>query len=168
MWDDREGQGNSEGGNGEVYWRSCPEFSHLANYHPPSPPNNQQQTDIPLKSKISDILALNKKDEQMSTGGVEKARKEVEEVVGDALLGFLSRTLGFAAETFDEGQELAVYGLDSLSAVGVQYWGWRELSINITVAEVFAAPSIKHLAAMMSERVIEVMPGQCKATSQGP
>ncbi len=46
-------------------------------------------------------------------------------MVLDAFLGFLARTLGFAAETFDEGQGLGVYGLDSLSAVGVQYWGWR-------------------------------------------
>ncbi len=126
IWDDRKGEGISARGKDEVYWRSCPEFSHLANYHPPSPLNNQQQqTDIPLRSKISTILALNKKDEDTSTGGEEEARKEVEQVVGDAFLGFLSKTLGFAAETFDEGQKLAVYGLDSLSAVGVQYWGWR-------------------------------------------
>ncbi|KAL8979635.1 MAG: hypothetical protein Q9205_005077, partial [Flavoplaca limonia] len=116
MWDDRKGKGNSEGAKDEVYWRSCPEFSHLASYHPPSPLNNQQQqTDIPLKNKISGILALNK-DDKTSTGGQDKARKEVEAVVRDAFLGFLSRTLGFAAETFDEGQGLRVYGLDSLSA----------------------------------------------------
>ncbi|KAL8887286.1 MAG: hypothetical protein Q9192_006350 [Flavoplaca navasiana] len=129
MWDDRDGKDNGEGGKGEVCWRSCPEFSHLANYHPPSSLNNQQQqTDLPLKSKIDAILALNEKDGKPSTGGEDKARKEVEQVVLEAFLGFLSRTLGFAAETFDEGQGLGVYGLDSLSAVGVQYWGWRGVS----------------------------------------
>ena len=127
MWDNSEGQGNGAAGKGEVYWRTCPEFSHLANYHPP-PLENQQQTDIPLKSKISGILALNRKDGKMSIGGEEAARKEVEAEVLNAFLAFLSRTLGFAAETFDEGQALAVYGLDSLSAVGVQYWGWRGVS----------------------------------------
>ncbi|KAL8893562.1 MAG: hypothetical protein Q9192_005145 [Flavoplaca navasiana] len=126
MWDDSNGEGNSEAGKGEVYWRSCPEFSHLANYHPPSSLNNQQkQTDLPLKSKISAILALDKQDGKTSTGGEEVVRKEMGEVVREAFLGFLSRTLGFAAETFDEGQKLGVYGLDSLSAVGVQYWCWR-------------------------------------------
>ncbi|KAL9021753.1 MAG: hypothetical protein Q9180_008596, partial [Flavoplaca navasiana] len=127
MWDDIKGEGNSEGVKDEVYWRSCPEFSHLAHYHPPSPliNNQQQQTDIPLKTQIRAILTLNKQDGKTSTGGEDKARKEVEVVVRDAFLGFLSRTLGFAAETFDEGQELGVYGLDSLSAVGLQYWGWR-------------------------------------------
>ncbi|CAL8585050.1 hypothetical protein XPA_010629 [Xanthoria parietina] len=52
------------------------------------------------------------------------------------------------------GTALGMYGLDSLSAVSVQYWVWRELTTSITVPEIFAAASIKDLIETITGRVL--------------
>ena len=135
MWEDTstaEGKENS-GNNGPVYWRSCPEFSHLATYNAPSNSSSSGKREVALKDRIHEVLATASsasKDEKAERGipakrGNEEKRKEVQDLLTPAFLGFLSRTLGFATETFEMGTALGMYGLDSLSAVGVQYWVWR-------------------------------------------
>lgn len=118
MWDDAATSGGEGGGNhGPVYWRSCPEFSHLATYNPPSNSSSSEKKEKPLKEKIKELLTRAKNDKEI--------QKEVRLVLMNDFLAFLSRTLGFAPETFDTSTALGMYGLDSLSAVGVQYWVWR-------------------------------------------
>ncbi len=43
----------------------------------------------------------------------------------DAVMPFLAGTLGFPAQTFEVGEGLGMYGLDSLNGVALQYWCWR-------------------------------------------
>ena len=135
MWEDTsssEGKENS-GNNGPVYWRGCPEFSHLATYNSPSNSSSSGKQEVALKDRIRDILATAPsipKDDKTQKGipakrGLEEKRKEVQDLLTTAFLAFLSRTLGFATETFEMGIALGMYGLDSLSAVSVQYWVWR-------------------------------------------
>ncbi|KAL8767869.1 MAG: hypothetical protein Q9209_005761 [Squamulea sp. 1 TL-2023] len=141
MWED-----NTNGaGDGTVYWRGCPEFSHLAIYKPPVSSTDKQGKERSLKEKIKDMRETGK--------GLVKGKKEMEEVVMEAFLPFLSRTLGFPSETFDTSSPLSTYGLDSLNAVGVQYWCWREVAVNVSVAEVFEAKSITGLISTICERL---------------
>lgn len=70
-----------------------------------------------MKEKIKDLLTQAENDKGI--------QEEVRLVLMNDFLAFLSRTLGFAPETFDTSTALGMYGLDSLSAVGVQYWVWR-------------------------------------------
>lgn len=131
MWEDTStAEGKENGGNnGPVYWRSCPEFSHLATYNPPSHLSSAGKKDVVLKDRIHEIFArassASKDDKATEVRGTEEKRREVQELLTTAFLAFLSRTLGFATETFEIGTALGMYGLDSLSAVGVQYWVWR-------------------------------------------
>ena len=86
-----------------------------------------------MNDRIKEILATAPsipKDDKTQKGipakrGLEEKRKEVRDLLTTAFLAFLSRTLGFATETFEMGIALGMYGLDSLSAVSVQYWVWR-------------------------------------------
>ncbi|KAL8994776.1 MAG: hypothetical protein Q9169_005338 [Polycauliona sp. 2 TL-2023] len=157
MWDHHISHTSSTypgSGNGAVYWRSCPEFSHLATYHSPaSAGDGQGGKERAVRDKIDDILERMKEKEKEEGKGKD-GEEEVRKLLKDAFLMFLARTLGFPAEMFDEGNALGTYGLDSLSAVGVQYWVWRELTITISVDEIFAAPSIKHLIDTLRERVV--------------
>ncbi|KAL8851489.1 MAG: hypothetical protein Q9221_003589 [Calogaya cf. arnoldii] len=146
-WRKRGGKRGGKGGIGNVYWRNCPEFSHLAHYRPlsSSSPTTKEK---PLKDKVKETLA------RSETDGIGNDKGLLENVITESFLSFLSQTLGFEPKTFDPANSLAIYGLDSLSAVGVQYWVYRELSVNITVAEVFAAASIGELVGIMTERVV--------------
>ncbi|MCJ1421842.1 hypothetical protein MMC32_008209 [Xylographa parallela] len=57
----------------------------------------------------------------------------------DAVLAFVAQLLGFDTSVFDPASSLAIYGLDSLSAVSCQYWFHRELSIDVAVTAVLNA-----------------------------
>ncbi|KAL8732776.1 MAG: hypothetical protein Q9166_002558 [cf. Caloplaca sp. 2 TL-2023] len=152
MWEEREEDGT-------VYWRGCPEFSHLARYRPSSSSStsaNAKGKEMSLKERVGDLLGQGRKG-------------EMEGVVMDAFVGFLAGLLGFAAESYDTGVGLGTYGLDSLNAVGVQYWCWRgtnasdsadvvidlEAGVNVSVAEVFGAESIARLVKIVCERVVD-------------
>ena len=131
MWEDTAtAEGKEDGDMGPVYWRGCPEFSHLATYNSPSNSSSSGKQEVALKDRIRDILATASSASTDEKGikakrGLEEKRKEVRDLLTPAFLGFLSRTLGFATETFEMGTALGMYGLDSLSAVSVQYWVWR-------------------------------------------
>ncbi|CAO1605280.1 hypothetical protein XANCAGTX0491_008801 [Xanthoria calcicola] len=166
MWEENTSaaEGKEDGGNnGPVYWRSCPEFSHLATYKNSSNSSSAGKKDVALKDRIREVLATapsaastddKAQNGTMAVRGLEEKRKEVRDLLTPVFLGFLSRTLGFATETFEMGTALGMYGLDSLSAVEVQYWVWRELTTSITVPEIFAAASIKDLMETIAERVL--------------
>ncbi|KAL8782267.1 MAG: hypothetical protein Q9213_005541 [Squamulea squamosa] len=142
MWED-ETDGK---GDGTVYWRGCPEFSHLAIYKPPASTADKQGKERSLKERTKDIPGTGEM--------LVKGKKELEKVIMEAFLSFLSRTLGFPPETFDTSNPLGTYGLDSLNAVGVQYWCWREVGVNVSVAEVFATKSIINLIGTVCKRLL--------------
>lgn len=121
MWED---DGSKEGQGGEVvYWRGCPEFGHLADYKPRAlSTDNTDGKALTLKEKIAALLASASSPTTTVNGG---DAMRVDELVTAAFLAFLSSTLGFPPETFDTGAGLAMYGLDSLNAVAVQYWCFR-------------------------------------------
>ena len=95
----------------QLYWTEVPEFSHLQSHKLSNTKGGKGDSKLGLRERIQ---GLNK-------GGAHGVAME-------AFLAFLSQLLGFGSSTFSPGSPLAVYGLDSLSAVSCQYWFYRGLS----------------------------------------
>ncbi len=119
MWEDHD-DGKGDGG---VYWRGGVEFSHLATYRVRGGcgAGEEKGKGAGLKERVRTVVARGGDGD----GKGEGMKEEMEKMVMDAFLPFLAGTLGFPAETFEVGEGLGVYGLDSLNAVAVQYWCWR-------------------------------------------
>ncbi|KAL8799576.1 MAG: hypothetical protein Q9182_005787 [Xanthomendoza sp. 2 TL-2023] len=138
MWESNDSttKDNKQKATEIIYWRRCPEFSPLSTSTLPSPIHPQPTTQQSLATMLSSSTA------------------DITQTITTAFLPFLSHTLGFPPSTFDTSASLATYGLDSLNAVGVQYWCFHELHTTISVAEIFAAGSIAELINTISSRAL--------------
>ena len=74
-------------------------------------------TSIRLKNQIKTLV-----DKSNSHGSQVSAIKRL---LSNAFISYLATLLGFPQDTIDADHSLAMYGLDSLSGVGCQYWFWR-------------------------------------------
>lgn len=99
-----------------LFWTELPEFSHLQSYLPPCTPSSltssSRAKELPLKTQIK--LSLDRGD---GAG--------VRDIVREGFMGFLAGLSGFKREDLDLRRGVGVYGVDSLSGVGCQYWFWR-------------------------------------------
>lgn len=91
----------------QLYWTELPEFSHL-----------QSHRLSDAKEKIDEKLSLREQLQKCD-------KKNAHTVLLEAFLTFLTQLLGFSSESFNPALSLAMYGLDSLSAVSCQYWFYR-------------------------------------------
>lgn len=91
----------------QLYWTELPEFSHL-----------QSHRFGDAKERSDEKLSLR---EQLR----DSDKMDPRVVLLEAFLAFLSQLLGFSSESFNPAVSLAMYGLDSLSAVSCQYWFYR-------------------------------------------
>ncbi|KAL8917611.1 MAG: hypothetical protein Q9172_005774, partial [Xanthocarpia lactea] len=164
MWEDDDGKGD-----GGVYWRGCVEFSHLGTYRVRGDCGGVEQKEKGggLKERIRSVVARGGDRDSKQEGGGGGMKEELEKVVMDAFLLFLAGTLAFAAETFEVGEGLGVYGLDSLNAVAVQYWCWREVGVDVSVDEVFGARSIHDLVEVVCVRVVVGLDGSGMVKGNG-
>lgn len=122
-----------------LFWTELPEFSHLQTYAPPSQDGGYaSKKDIILKKQVTELLAG---DGGGEGGESASKREDVKNVVTDAFLGFLAQLSGFAAERIDvERGGLGMYGIDSLSGVGCQYWFHRgELTFSLVLSSFLPA-----------------------------
>jgi aryl carrier-like protein len=71
---------------------------------------------------------------------------EVTHVVCDAIIGKMAKMLGVPAESIDSSQSMAAYGLDSLVAVELRNWLFREAKADVAVFEVLGKGSLMGLA----------------------
>ncbi|KAL8924113.1 MAG: hypothetical protein Q9208_004250 [Pyrenodesmia sp. 3 TL-2023] len=124
--------------NGErLFWTELPEFSHLSRYRG----YRGEEKEIPLKERVESAAAR----------GSEQALRTM---VKEAVLGYLSRSLGFRYEAIDPTQPMGSYGLDSLNAVGCQFWCFKEMAVDVSIKEIFEANSIENFVGIVCERVI--------------
>lgn len=93
----------------QLYWTELPEFRHLQ-VHKRSELAGQEKSQVSLRERIMKL------DDDDGT-----ARMELR----DEFIAFVSQLLRFDKSTFTDTSELAMYGLDSLSAVSCQYWFFR-------------------------------------------
>lgn len=105
----------------QIYWTEVPEFGHLQ-VHRRSNLGGRGEIKISLRDR------LRRADDEVMI------RNELRQT----LITFLSQLLGFAASTFTDTSELAMYGLDSLSAISCQYWFFRGQYIQKRSSEEFA------------------------------
>lgn len=103
----------------QLYWTELPEFGHLQ-VHKRSELAGQEKSKVSLRERI---MRLDDHDGA--------ARMELR----DEFITFVSQLLRFDKSNFTDTSELAMYGLDSLSAVSCQYWFFRELGVDVKVSE---------------------------------
>ena len=104
---EREADGNLAGHPEPLFWTELPEFGHLQRYKA----GNRVSDGVGRGER----LTLRDKLGQLDEEGRKMAMTE-------SFLAFLSRLLGFGADTFDPQQMLTMYGIDSLNGVACQYW----------------------------------------------
>lgn len=92
----------------QLYWTELPEFGHLQ-VHKRSALAGQGNSKVSLRERIT----------KLDDDGA--ARMELR----DEFIAFVSQLLGFDEATFTDMSELAMYGLDSLSAMSCQYWFFK-------------------------------------------
>ena len=91
-----------------LFWNELPEFAHLSTYGLSSTREGAGK-ERSLRERIEAAQDAEGK----------------EEILTGAFKTFLSGLLGFPESTFSDTRKLAMYGLDSLSAVSCQYWLFR-------------------------------------------
>ena len=99
----------------QLYWTELPEFSHLQ-AHRLSDAKEGHGPKLSLREQLQNCC-----------------EKEAHAVLLEAFLAFLSQLLGFSSESFSPASSLAMYGLDSLSAVSCQYWFYRGMFAPLEV-----------------------------------
>ena len=104
---EREADGSLAGHTEPLFWTELPEFGHLQRY--------KAGDTVPSDDGRGERATLRDKLGILDKEGMNKALTE-------SFLAFLSRLLGFGADTFDPQQMLTMYGMDSLNGVACQYW----------------------------------------------
>ncbi|KAI4198186.1 MAG: hypothetical protein LQ350_005422 [Teloschistes chrysophthalmus] len=152
----RTHNGALAGKKGGVYWMDLPEFSHLAVYTSPFASADDVGGSIGggLKERIISCIRT-RGDGREGRGG-----KEMGTVVEEGVLSFLEGLLGVREGDLDRGVGMGVYGMDSLAAVGVQLWCFRDLGIDVTVPEILAARNLEAFITTVKVRVGERYRGE--------
>lgn len=113
---DRLPNGELKGRSDPIFWTNLPESSYLMTYIPPLHDLKSADMKMPLKQWAEPF----QKHEGVKVD--EDKRKELQPRVTKAFRSFLSDLLGYGQDDIDTTTGLATYGLDSLGAVGCQYW----------------------------------------------
>lgn len=122
------------------FWSRDPVFSHLESVRPHlsksarngSMDGSSQQ---PLSTLIATAISLS----------------EATASVLDAILRKLSRSLMTAVEDIDPGRPTSAYGIDSLVAVDIRNWIFREAKADVPVFEILQAATLTALAQKVAE-----------------
>ncbi|MCJ1377592.1 hypothetical protein MMC17_000687 [Xylographa soralifera] len=91
----------------QLYWTELPEFGFLQ-HHSLSSTTGKGEKQLSIREQLAGIPT-----------------KDVPMAMQDIFLTFVAQLLGFDVAVFNPASSLAVYGLDSLSAVSCQYWFHR-------------------------------------------
>lgn len=88
-------------------------------------------------------------------------------IVLDALLSKLARALAMPVAEIDAGRSTAAYGIDSLLAVDIRNWIFREAGADVAVFEVLQAGSVGGLAGRVVEGSAFLGAGAMKTAGGG-
>lgn len=78
--------------------------------------------------------------------------EEAQEVIKQGLMHVLAQSMKMKLDDVDYGKSPSAYGVDSLVAVGVRNWVFRECGVNISVFEVLGDTSIAQLSEMIVDK----------------
>ncbi|KAK3302901.1 putative polyketide synthase [Chaetomium strumarium] len=79
---------------------------------------------------------------------------EAAQIVSDALVNKLCKVLARAPESFDRGQPLHVYGVDSLVAVELRNWFLQGLKVDVAVFEILGGSTCETIGRGVAEKVL--------------
>ncbi|GME48826.1 uncharacterized protein K452DRAFT_352624 [Neofusicoccum parvum] len=77
---------------------------------------------------------------------------EAAELVAEALVAKLAAALGMEVGDLDRGKPVSAYGVDSLVAVEVRNWVWREMRASVSVFELLSETPVGELAGEIAGR----------------
>lgn len=133
-----------DAGSGEQdlpFWSRDPVFSHLESLRPHlSKSARSNAADGSSQQSLSALL------------GAATSLHEAVACALDALLRKLSRSLMMALEDIDAGRSTGAYGIDSLIAVDVRNWIFREAKADVPVFEILQAVTLTTLAQKIAEQ----------------
>lgn len=117
------------------FWSRDPVFSHMDYVRPHLRASTQNKSTAdtiqqPLPTLLTSATSL----------------REANTSVVDALLKKLSRSLMMPMEDIDANRSTGAHGIDSLIAVEIRNWLFREAKVDLPVFEILQAPSLIALA----------------------
>ncbi|PWY95188.1 putative polyketide synthase [Aspergillus sclerotioniger CBS 115572] len=140
MFETLDGKVQAESDQTQIFWTEWPEFACLMDH---KASGSGAAAELSL---LDQVLAL-----------------DSDAALGALLKGFrvcLSNITGQHESSFDPASPLSMYGLDSLNAVGVRYWFFKEIGVDLPVFDVLGCTSINALLA----RAYQKLEGQKSAT----
>jgi short-subunit dehydrogenase len=123
------------------FWSRNPVFSHLENLRPHL-----------ARSARSNAAEGSSQESLSSLLGAATSLSGAISSVLDALLRKLSRSLMMALEDIDAGRSSSAYGIDSLIAVDIRNWIFREAKADVPVFEILQAVTLTALAQTVAEK----------------
>lgn len=129
----------------DPYWTRTTLFSYL------------NQVDVPTAPETEGAAASGSLEEKnQSMAQLLRDASDAEEataVVCTGLRAMLAKTMNTVADDVDENRSPAAYGVDSLVAVGVRNWVYRECgAVDLSVFEVLSDQSILELSGLIVQK----------------
>ncbi|KAK8008836.1 Type I Iterative PKS [Apiospora marii] len=130
----------------DPYWTRTALFSRL------------NLVDFPEDDGSLELTAGGTGEEQQSVkyllAQVEGDADEAQMIVSNGLRSMMAQSMSLrgGADEVDEGRTPAAYGVDSLVAVGVRNWVFRECGVDVSVFEVLSDMSIYDFSGIIVER----------------
>lgn len=123
----------------DPYWTRTALFTHL------------NQVDMPVGPAVSGEDSA-PQDAMRTLLAQAVDAEEAKAIVSRGLREMLSKSMNMQAADVDESRPPSAYGVDSLVAVGVRNWVFRECEADVSIFEVLSETSIADLSATIVQR----------------
>ncbi|OTB04012.1 hypothetical protein M426DRAFT_59505 [Hypoxylon sp. CI-4A] len=124
----------------DPYWTRTAMFTHLNEMDLPVGPGMDSEDAAELQEAMHALLAR-AEDAEEALG-----------IVSKGLRVMLSKSMNMDAADVDASRPPSAYGVDSLVAVGVRNWVFRECEVDVSIFEVLSETSIDDLSAIIVQR----------------
>ncbi|KAH6656537.1 hypothetical protein BKA67DRAFT_531802 [Truncatella angustata] len=124
----------------DPYWTRTALFTHLNKVDIPPDSNEINSTEETGEQTIRMLLTN------------AETIDEVHDIVVVGLCTVLATSMGKQAEDIDDGLPPSAYGVDSLVAVAMRNWVYRECDVDVSVFEILSDSSISRFAKIIVER----------------
>ena len=133
MFESTDGNLQSSPDQTQVYWTESPEFGFL------------------LDHKYSDSKSANEKSLLEHLELLQGDQRQ--ELLSRAFLRCLESVMGQDESSFDPSAPLSLYGVDSLNAVGIRYWFFKQIGIDVPVFDILGSKSIQNLLSNVLSKI---------------
>lgn len=133
MFETVDGQIQASPDQTQIYWKEYPEFSSVM-VHKMSDAGGSEK--VSLREKL------------FQNPGVEGENLLLREFTA-----CLQNIMGQDQQSFDPNLPLSQYGVDSLNAVAVRYWFFKELDLDVAVFDILGSKSIRQLITRVYQKL---------------